>query len=634
MLQNIRDKSQGLIAIIIFSGLAAIFALWGVGNYFYGSSAKSTVVKVNGTKISRQQFQTAYTRAQSQASNMGVNLSSPAVIAQLKKQVLGGLVVTTLLHQSANDNGFAVSPALLELTLSRLPAFQENGVFSKAKFQQALSRMNYTQPLFFAYLSNNLLLQEIRSGIVETAVSLPGQAGRALSLVHQTRSFAYVVVPAKPFFAKTTVSRQAVQGYYKTHQAQFTVPKKMRVQYIMLSLSAIEKTVHPSSAALETFYQNNINLFSVPKQWKIKRLLVPVSQEASDHDAKVAQQKMAKIYASLKKGTSFNTMATQYPVVSQLGHAGWVNLLEVPKSMQLALIKQTKPGLSAPFKTAQGFEILDVVKLKAMKRYPYAQVKARVKKIYVQQTAQKKFSSQVDRLSNITFEHPRSLKTAATQLNLTVKTSPLFSKKAAKGLFANARVLNAAFSDEVFHTGNNSDLVTLDDNRVLVLRAEKIMPATIKPFSSVAGDIQKTLRQKKASAQAKQVAQALAKKSHSLEQLASAAKKQGFQLHQIIDTRRYKSKQKAAPILQVAAFNLPRFTKMQASSTVIAMPKGDFSVLLLTAVKTESPKNIKNTERQAYTSANVVSQGNMDYALYVQGLKQRAKIKYYTKAMP
>lgn len=636
MLQFIREKSQGVIATVILGILVLCFALWGVHNYFYGNGQQATVVSVNGSKITSQDFQAAVQRAQAQAQHMGYAINTQDQLKAFKKTVLQQLVMMQLLHQSAESNGFGVSPTLLELTLAKLPVFQENGQFSKARFSEVISGMGYSQDQFLGVLSNNLMLQQVQNGIMENAFSLPYMADRAMHLIHQSRDLSYALVSAQPFEASVKVTQKQAMQYYRDHQDAFTTPEKVSVDYIQVSLDAIEKNLHPTEQQLQAFYQNNVGLFSVPAQWKVSRIVIPLSPEASDQE--IAKQKSLadSVIAELKKDpTKFDALAKQYPASDSLGHDGWVNLMEVPQPMQQALMNLKKPGqLSDVITTPNGLQIIQLVTSKPAKVHPFDSVKSRVEKVYLQQTAQKTFSTQVDRLSNITFEHPDSLQPAAKALGLTVQHTPYFTQQgdaSQKGLLSNPRVLSAAFSSDVLTNGNNSDLISLDDTTSMVLRVNQKVPAKLKPFSEVSTQIHQILTHDAAVKAANLAAGNLLGAATNAASLKAAADKTHARFHSLNNVNRNARENGVSPLILETAFAMPSPYQSHYPRKLVQLPNGDSAVVLVTGVQNPDKKYAKGVQA-SFEKAAMANAGQRDYALYMNGLKSNAKIKYYSQA--
>lgn len=118
--------------------------------------------------------------------------------------------------------------------------------------------------------------------------------------------------------------------------------------------------------------------------------------------------------------------------------------------------------------------------------------------------AQTKYSVMGEKLANLTFENPGSLKFTANKLGLPVKTTGFITEKGtASGVTSNAKVLKAAFSDDVLTNGNNSDVINISDTDAVVIRVGQFKKARPKPLSDVKNQVVAILTKIKAAQMAK-----------------------------------------------------------------------------------------------------------------------------------
>jgi peptidyl-prolyl cis-trans isomerase D len=632
MLQAIRDKSQGVIAFVILGFVCLTFAFWGVHNYFDGSPAKAPVVKVNGTKITELELDQAFQRyRQNQMQKNPELFATQAGTAKARKALLDSMVTSQLLTQSANKAGFGIGEGLLMMELAHMPAFQVNGVFSKLAFQRFLSNGMFTQDTFFANLSNSMVLAQVRTGFVGTSFALPHEVAKTAMLLTQTRSFHYVMFPARAFSAKVTVPDSAAQAYYQKNEALFMLPKKVSLNYVVLSLDHLMKEQKPDAATLMSYYQSNINHFTTPKTWSLAHILIAVPQDADQGDLQKAKAKAQHVEQQLKSGTTFAALAQSDSDDSATSSNGGLlpamNLMEVGRGWQQAMLALKQPGaISAPFRTDSGFEVVKLIKTTPAIVKPYATVRADVKKDYVQETAEKRFADLSDKLSTDTFEHPNTLSVAAKTLGVSVQETPLFSQdKGVSSFTRNQKVQTAAFSTDVLG-GNNSDVVQLNDTEVVVVRVKQKVPETIKAFSAVKLQILKTLQEKAELSKAKTQADHMLALVNQGQSLQSLAKKAG--LHVLTDTnikRNASSGTNSAVIEQ--AFTLSRPEKGKANYAVTSVDHIGYAIVALTGVNLGDAPDSKT--QNALTQGVQDSHGMLDYALYVKGLRDQAHIKYY-----
>lgn len=256
---------------------------------------------------------------------------------------------------------------------------------------------------------------------------------------------------------------------------------------------------------------------------------------------------------------------------------------------------------------------------------PYDEVKAKVRDAYMRQQAEEKLAETRDKLADMTYEHPDSLQYAATNLHLPIKTSELFSKdKGGKDISQNKKIREVAFSNDVLTMQNNSDVIQLNPETLVVLRIKEHKPSTLLPLESVATQIKSALQigiQEKSTETAANDYAAKLKAGAQPEQVATSLNahwnKTGY-------LGRYATKVDTA-ILDLA-FQLPNPANVGGKSVygVTRLPSG-YAIVAVHSVKVGSIADPKQSHVFAEQVQN--SQGLLEYELYKQSVTAAAKVK-------
>ena len=113
MLQTLREKTTGWVAVLILIVLAVPFAFFGVENYFQ-QQVPTYVAKVDTVEISQDQFRQRFEEYRNRMRQMlgerydAREFDTPIV----KRQVLESLIDEEVLRQAAEKHGLVVSPAM------------------------------------------------------------------------------------------------------------------------------------------------------------------------------------------------------------------------------------------------------------------------------------------------------------------------------------------------------------------------------------------------------------------------------------------------------------------------------------------------------------------------------------------
>lgn len=238
MLQTIRDKTQGWFATAIIVLVCISFALWGVHYYLQqGGSSNQFVAKVNGAPISIQQFSTAFRQyQQQQQSALGASYSDdPDFQLNLKQQLLQQMVQQVLLRQELYRQGFYIASTQVDAVIVNMPAFQDNGKFSQALFQQVMNRLSFNPQQFYQQLHDQLLVGQLAMGVNNSNFALPFDIKVAQWVLGETRDVGYMILPLQQFIGQVKITDAQIQTYYKEHMQDFISPEQVQLQYVLLN---------------------------------------------------------------------------------------------------------------------------------------------------------------------------------------------------------------------------------------------------------------------------------------------------------------------------------------------------------------------------------------------------------------
>jgi peptidyl-prolyl cis-trans isomerase D len=618
MLQSIREHTQGWIAGTIISLIILSFALWGIHSYVGGGGDTGVVATVDGVDVTREQLTQAYERLRRQAqAQYGVPVTGKDENV-LKDRALKALIDVEVLKQAALSSGFRISDEQIDNYLKAMPEFQVDGQFSLERFQEILSTTLMSTSDFLDLVRTSLLIEQPRSGVLSTSFALPDETNYTIALVNQERDISYINVPLSYFLAQPIVISEAqLKAYYDAHQNDFMTPEQMNVEYIQLSPKDLMSRFVPTDATLKSFYSENINAYTQPTVWTLDSVTVPMSATATQEELTQAQSKAAQIAAALKKGDKSTKITKHYDAVT---------LNQVPAEWQKAVAGMiTKNEVSEPIKTESGLVVLKLLEYREPKTQSFDTVKAKVKETYIRQHAEEKFAEMRDQLADMTYEHPESLASASQALGLPIQTSELFTKdKTGKDISQYKKVRDTAFSNDVMNLQNNSDVIQLNPETVIVLRMKSHIASTLLPLKDVSKQIEDKLKSAEAEVRAERFAADTLAKLRAGVDPAQLAATQHLTWKQAGFTGRYSTKVDTAILETAFSLANPALKNAKATYGSTRLPNG-YAIIAVLAVK----DGIASDDKQNAVFAEQVqnSQGTLEYELYKLSQTKQAKIK-------
>ena len=103
----------------------------------------------------------------------------------------------------------------------------------------------------------------------------------------------------------------------------------------------------------------------------------------------------------------------------------------------------------------------------------------------------------VESLKDLAF-NAEDLLGPAGELDLTVQKAPGITRDQSEGLFSNASLLAAAFSEDVLEQGYNSRVIELGGDQWVVLRVDQHRPAAPRPLEEVRGEVEVAVQEARA----------------------------------------------------------------------------------------------------------------------------------------
>jgi peptidyl-prolyl cis-trans isomerase D len=588
MLQFIRERAQSWIAWVIVTLLIIPFALWGINQYFDGGK-EIPAAKVNDVDISQQRLQQVLYQQQQRLREMLGDNYRPDMFPeeQMRQQVLDGLIEQELLVQTAMGSGMRIGNGLLAATIHNVPAFQMDGQFSQQVYERALNARGIPAPVFEGDLRRDMLTQQLYAGVVRSDFATPLERRAMQQLAGQQRDIGFLLLPLTDFIAKAQVSDDEVQAYYEAQSALFMQPEQVSIAYLELSAEQIAQGIKIGEEELRARYQAQLASYSTPEERNARHILIQVAPGADASAEAAARAEADKLLAQVRGGTPFADVArksSQDPVsAAEGGDLGFFGRGVMDKAFEDATFA-LKPGeVSELVRSAFGYHIIRLEAVRGGGTKPFDEVRAQILSEMRNERAEQQFYDQAEQLASLTYEHPDTLEQAANQLALSIQHSEPFTRRGGVELLANPRLVSAAFSEDVLARGNNSEVIEVGRNHLVVLRALQHQPEMRRPLEAVREDIVTRLRRDKAAAAAREAATALQQQMQQGGDPALVAKGARAKWQRKDSLAREDGGIDAAVVRK--AFSVPRPQAAQPNWDTVVTASGDIAVVGVYAVR-------------------------------------------------
>lgn len=624
MLQTIRDKISGVVAIAFLGVIAVVFVFWGVD---FGTGAQSFAAKVDGESIPAETLRNAWQQRQSQLQQMLSDELPPDMVKSQQAALLDQYVQRELLQQRAERFGYHVSDQELVKQIMEIPAFQVDGKFSKDRYNALLRSRGITEAGFEADLQEGLLIDQLRGAVVESAFVAPYELDRRYAIERQEREIDYALIPAASFAATVSITDEQVRLWYDENRSDYLLPETVDLQYIELTRERAEASIDVSEQALKDFYEQVKERFTSQERRHGRHILITVGDGV---DEAAALKKAEELTAKAKGGADFAQLAKENSKdpgsAAQGGDLGWAQRGMFVGPFEDALFAMSAGEIRGPVKSDFGYHVLQLEEVEPGHVKTFEEARAEVEADYRKERAQNIFYDESQKLADQAFASLTELDSVAKAMGLQVKTVTGFTREGGGDFGQEPAVIDAAFSEDVLERRQNSPLVAVGEDRALVLRVTGHKAAEPRPFESVSAQIReqlKTQRMREAAAAQGAFAMARLQKGEAWASVTSALQPGAV-------GKRFMTRQDgvAPPAIVRAAFTAPNNEISDAKPYFggVTTDDGNYAVYAVTQVRNADPSKEAAAEKTARKRRAEMQHGNEEFAAYIGEAERTTKI--------
>ena len=488
MLQSMREGVKSPWVLVIIGFIVLSFVLTGAETLTFGG-AQSGAAKVNDREISFNELQFAIEQQRRQLTEIYGDQLDPSLLDDdlLRPGVLNNLVDRALLEDYAVSLGITASPEAIRRSIISNPAFEVDGSFSADYYRDILRSNGLTTDQYRAEQSGTDQLVKLESIIGDADFITSVEAKAAIDVVVERRDVRFLVIPDTALSSQYQVNETAISEYYEANKALFAQPERLTVEFVELNPSQFVLPV--DEAELQSQLADALADYETKAQSEVAHILLVQNDDETDQ---AYAERINVVGARLAADEDFAAIAADASddIGSSFvgGDLGFTDGSVFPDAMEEAIANLEVGGISTAVTTDAGTHFILVKSRSAAEQVPDELLRAEIMESLQTAQTQRDLLIAVDELRELVFTSS-GLEAAAQELGLVMATSQPFSRDQGEGLFSEASLRNAAFSDDVLVDANNSDVIELSGSRFVALAVKEQLPEGTKPLAEVRSSI-------------------------------------------------------------------------------------------------------------------------------------------------
>ncbi len=494
------NKKKRVVQVIM--GIAVLpFLFWGVESYRQ-DGGESVIADVEGEKIHRREFDQALRDHQDRMRSMlGANIDAAILDnPELRSSVLDSLIQQRLLRVESINMGMTVLDSQLVRAISEISDFQQDGQFSNQRYEDALSRSQMNPLMFESRMREEIMLQQLLDAYTDNGFISNTVAKKVMYLSEVERDVNLAEIQPDQFLSRINPSEKEIADYFDSHQVDFHLPERARVEYVVLTLDGLAEKQMVNDDEINEYFEEYRHNFEQAEERQASHILLSIADTATIEEKAAINEKAINLLEQIKQAPErFAEFAAEHSddpgSATQGGDLGFFGRTVMVKAFEDEIFQMQPDEIRGPVETDFGLHIIKLTGIKEAKTANLAEVKQQIIQELQKYKAGAIFGEIAEDFSNTVYEQSDTLQYAAEEFELTLHQSDwIDSRSTEPEVLANERLLNAIFSDDTIKDKRNTDAVEVMQDTLVSARILEHRIASTQSLTLVKDEIIKRLK--------------------------------------------------------------------------------------------------------------------------------------------
>lgn len=512
MFDSVRTHKKFLMGFLLILIIPS-FVLFGIQGFTSMRQQGEVVASVDGHDITQADWDQAHKEQAQRLRDQVPGLDAKLLDTdEAKYASLEQLVRDRVLAAAVQKDHLVTSDQRLARALQADPTIaamrKPDGSLDVERYRQLVAQQGLTPEGFEARVRSDLSVRQVTEGVQATTFATAAAAQASLNAFFERREVRVLPLATKDFAARVQPTDAEIEQFYKDNQSLFQAPEQIDIEYVVLDAAELAKGIVLNEEDLKTYFKENLSRLSDGEQRRASHILLAASPNAPVAEREKVKAKAQALLEQVRKAPeTFAALAkanSQDPgSAAKGGDLDYFGRGSMVKPFEDVVFKLNKGDISDVVETEFGFHIVKLVDIKVP---TFEAMRPKLEMDMRKQQAQKLFAESADSFSNMVYEQADSLKPAADQYKLELRTAKGLTRQPAQGagVLANERLLAALFAPDSLQNKRNTEAIETGSGQMTAARVLAYNPAQTLPLAQVRDNVRSRLVEQRAAQMARE----------------------------------------------------------------------------------------------------------------------------------
>ena len=368
--------------------------------------------------------------------------------------------------------------------------FQENGRFSKARFESFARSNGFIPSDYLKRVREDFLISIWRQSIINSSFITDLEVSESMALADQERDVTFIKLAAERFKNSVSYQEEDLQNYFIENKSAYMVPDRAKVSYISLNSEDLQSTVKVSEEAIKLEYENYLRDFDSSERKSVSHIMLNITDA---RDSASASVELILIKDRLNQGEAFEELVVEVSEDGGTkdieGSLGITDGTLLPPEFEQALLSMEEGEIFGPIELLSSVHLIRLDEVIKPEPETLEDLSPKFREDLLTNKAEEIYVDLLEEVSDLAFSSD-SIKDIAETLDQDLIETDYFSRSEIPEILSTNSISDFIFED--FSEGNFPELIETSQLSAVLIQISDYVEQSQLEYTDVRSQIEDT----------------------------------------------------------------------------------------------------------------------------------------------